>query len=71
MVDTRFCYVVSPNNIIRSQALDTLYTFMEGAARPNDTMYWTVQYTNRKVPQGIVRYQAVMPQLKASFGIRW
>ena len=23
---------------------------------------WEAQYTNRKMPQGIVRYQAVMPQ---------
>ena len=27
---------------------------------------WAVQYTNRKVPQGIVRCQAVMPE-----GIVW
>ena len=64
---------------MRSQALDTLYIFMERVARPNGTIYqwllrdtlalsreeihdWAVQYTNRKVPQGIVRYQAVMPQ---------
>ena len=49
--------VIGPNDTIYQWLLSD--TLAESREEIHD---WAVQYTNNKVPQGIVRYQAVMPQ---------